>query len=96
MATISFRCSDKFSKKLDEQAKATKLSKSKLIIELCTKGKIKVSHNNKFELQSELNRIGNNLNQISKYCNENKSIDKTILFTLADIQEQVRKLVNGS
>lgn len=45
------------------------------------------------ELLYELNRIGNNLNQIAKHCNINKSIDKLALKELVEIERQLKRLL---
>ena len=45
------------------------------------------------ELLYELNRIGNNLNQIAKHCNINKSVDKLVLQELVAIEQQLQKLL---
>jgi hypothetical protein len=41
----------------------------------------------------ELNRIGNNLNQIAKYANINKELDTKILEQLARIEEMLQILI---
>jgi len=40
----------------------------------------------------EINRIGNNLNQIAKYVNTKKVIDKIVLKKLIEIEKQVKEL----
>jgi len=42
----------------------------------------------------ELNRIGNNINQIAKHCNTNKAIDRLAVIELAKIKELLEKLTN--
>jgi len=43
-------------------------------------------------LLKELNRIGNNINQIIKYININKSIDKVVIFALAVIEDDLEAI----
>ena len=44
------------------------------------------------ELLYEMNRIGNNLNQISKHCNTTKTIDKLVLQSLVEIEKKLNDL----
>ena len=44
------------------------------------------------EILHNLNKIGNNLNQISKHCNTKKSVDVEVLKTLLEIEEAVKDL----
>jgi hypothetical protein len=46
------------------------------------------------DLIYQVNKIGNNLNQISKYANQNKSIDIQILQELVKIEKHLDKLQN--
>jgi len=41
----------------------------------------------------EINRIGNNLNQIAKHCNITKSIDKLVLQSLVEIEKKLNELL---
>jgi len=41
----------------------------------------------------EINRIGNNLNQIAKHCNIKKSVDKLVLKELVDIEKKLNELM---
>jgi len=45
------------------------------------------------ELLYEINRIGNNLNQIARHCNINKSVDKLVLKELVDIEKKLNELM---
>ena len=44
------------------------------------------------ELLYEINRIGNNLNQIAKHCNTTKTIDKLVLQSLVEIEKKLNEL----
>jgi ribosome maturation protein Sdo1 len=49
--------------------------------------------NNYEKFLYELNRIGNNLNQIAKQCNINKSVDIQVLEQLARIEDMLEILI---
>ena len=44
------------------------------------------------ELLYEMNRIGNNLNQIARHCNITKTIDKLVLQSLVEIEKKLNDL----
>ena len=44
------------------------------------------------ELLSELSRIGNNLNQVSKHLNSGNAVDRVVLTSIIEIQEELKKL----
>ena len=44
------------------------------------------------EFFSDLNRIGNNINQIAKHLNISKEVDKEILVMLKSIYRDIKKL----
>lgn len=95
MPTISFRADDEFAQYLDDRCTQTGLSKSDLIKRLVVDGIVtdsSASRAQERELIYHLNRIGNNLNQIAKYCNSKKLVDKLVLDQLIEIE----RLVNGS
>ena len=41
----------------------------------------------------QLQRIGNNLNQIAKVCNINKTIDKIVLLQLKELKNDIQKVL---
>jgi hypothetical protein len=41
----------------------------------------------------ELNKIGNNINQIAKYANTHKSLDRTILALLSSIEDKLKTML---
>lgn len=45
------------------------------------------------ELLTELSRIGNNLNQIARSCNQGEK--KPVLLELVEIEKQLKELKNG-
>ena len=47
------------------------------------------------KLLKELNSIGNNLNQVAKYCNTNKVIDSVVINRLVSIENLLYDLGNS-
>ena len=90
--TINFRCDEAFEKILyDKMIKAGYGSYSQLIRESIQNVTIKQRCKGIQELIKEINKIGVNLNQISRYANEKKVIDQ---FTLQGINDIYKKLSN--
>lgn len=58
------------------------------------KTKVKFTPKIKSELIFEINKIGNNLNQIAKLANEKKAIDTNTLKVMFDIQKQLNELLS--
>lgn len=44
------------------------------------------------QLLYHLAKIGNNLNQISKHLNSNNAVDRVVLTSLIEVQEELKKL----
>jgi len=44
---------------------------------------------------NEISRIGNNLNQISKNCNQNKTVDKNTLKSLSRIEKYMQSFIKS-
>lgn len=44
------------------------------------------------EIAAEIRRLGNNLNQIAKHCNQSKSVDYLVLKQLAEIKAGLEAL----
>jgi len=78
---------------LAEESSARNLSDFIRQVVLTGKFKVpKVSQN--FEnLLYEINKIGNNINQISKHCNINNSVDIKVLEQLTKIEEKLSILM---
>jgi len=78
--------------KLSQQAKALDITLSQLL-------RKKLGNRESFttkcdkELLYEINRIGNNLNQIAKHCNINKSVDKLVLKSLVEIERKINEII---
>jgi len=88
---VSVRLDDKTYNNLVEQAKNLDLTLSDLIRKKLTKNKnIVIKNDNKklYELNRlnlQISKIGNNINQIAKYVNTQKIIDKIVAKALLEI-----------
>jgi len=92
---ITIRIPNELYEKLKQQTDETGYTLSEIIrIKLQgNRGEIKNKKLTK-EFVYELNRIGNNINQIAKHCNTNKVIDRLAVLELAKIKELLEKLTN--
>lgn len=75
--------------------------RNKLDIDLKTKPRIRKMRSDKKEIVKadpqllyHLSKIGSNLNQIAKHLNATKSVDRVVLNTLIEIQEEIKKYDN--
>ena len=95
MPTLGTSVSQKTYEKVDQIAKENNLTKSQVLKQLIEKG-IVVDVNKIKSLEIErnyhLNRIGNYLNYIAKYCNMNTIICKLVLIALMEIQDDIANL----
>jgi antitoxin component of RelBE/YafQ-DinJ toxin-antitoxin module len=92
MKTISAKVDDELYETAKRVAEANGLTVSKMLKQAFTSATIKdTSYEQK--ILFELNRIGNNLNQISKYANTHKKLDMQILSSLARIEDDLKKLL---
>ena len=95
MKTISAKVSDEIYQTICEICELQKVTKSELIKQSILNAKI-VNNFDKMQIQLErnyqLSAIGNNLNQISKYCNQKKSIDRLVLSQLKAIEEKANDM----
>ena len=91
MRTISAKVSDEIYAIVDEIAKSKNITKSEVIKQAILNAKIEDT-SLKIEKLYQMSAIGNNLNQISKYCNQKKVIDKLVLVQLKTIEEKVNDL----
>jgi len=98
MRTISAKVSNEIYELIDELSKQKKITKSELIKQAILNSKICEGNREKLELKRkllyELNRIGNNINQIAKHCNTNKIIDRVAVRQLAEIKNLLQELTN--
>jgi len=91
MRTISAKVSDEVYQIVDELATTKNISKSEVIKQAILNSKIEDTSLKKRKL-FELNSIGNNLNQIARYCNTKKSVNLAVLEQLKIIEKKLNDL----
>jgi predicted DNA-binding protein len=93
---ITIRIPNELYEKLKQQSDETGYTLSEIIRMKLQKGNRGEIPNKKLtkEFVYELNRIGNNINQIAKHCNTKKAIDRLAVLELAKIKELLEKLTN--
>ena len=94
--TISFRLTPSEKEKLNELIEQHKVKNiSDFIRQVVLTGKFKTTKQaqNYERLLYEINKIGNNINQIAKLCNINKNVDIKVLEQLAKIEEELSILL---
>ena len=91
MRTISAKVSDEVYQIVDELATTKNISKSEVIKQAILNSKIEDTSLKKRKL-FELNSIGNNLNQIARYCNAKKSVNLAVLEQLKIIEKKLNDL----
>ena len=92
MRTISAKVSDDFFEYVTELAQQKNITISVLIKQSILNSKI-VDKKAQQRIGYELNRIGNNINQIAKRCNMRGGVDIAILQELTIIEEQLQELL---
>jgi predicted DNA-binding protein len=97
MKTISAKVSDEIYELVDELTKQKNITKSELIKQAILNSKITSGDREKLQLKRELlyeiNRIGNNINQIAKYCNTKKAIDRVAVIELIEVKKLLQELI---
>ncbi len=92
MKTIGARVDDELYEIAQRIANENGLTVSKMLKQAFTTAVIKdVSHERK--LLHEIHRIGNNINQISKYANTKKVLDRQVLSMLSKIESDIKELL---
>ena len=94
--TISFRLTPTEKEKLNSLVKEYQVKNiSDFIRQVILTGKFKTTQaqQNYERLLYEINKIGNNINQIAKLCNINKNVDIKVLEQLAKIEEELSILL---
>jgi len=96
MARVELRLSDKEKEELVAKAKASSISVSELIRQSVLRVKTWTIEDREIKQAKirEINRIGVNLNQIARYCNQHKSDVDTaeIVSLLVAIDQELMKL----
>ena len=90
---VTIRLTQEEYEKLKEKANTLGITTSAYIRKKILGNREKVLTKCDKDLLYEINRIGNNLNQIAKHCNINKSVDKLVLQELVTIEQQLQKLL---
>ena len=93
MKKISIRIPDKLYQELKQISEENGLTLSEVIRAKIQKNKRNLC-NKKLttEFLYQINRIGNNINQIAKYVNTKKSIDRLVVIQLTKIIEELKGL----
>ena len=90
---VTIRLTDVEHKNFTKQANELGINLSEFIrLKLNNINKIKTSKCDK-NLVYEINRIGLNLNQIAKYTNSKKVLDKLVMEELIQIEKQLNKVL---
>jgi len=98
---VRVRLTNSLYAKLCLEAEATGLTNSEYMRQLIAQNKVTPNNKNYAKIISEINRIGNNLNQLTKTINSLKKdnlIDKEVLeitqIELAIINDKLKKILN--
>jgi antitoxin component of RelBE/YafQ-DinJ toxin-antitoxin module len=89
---VTFRADEAVLNKLAEMEQATGLKRSEVIRQAILKGKVSTKHIPR-EIAYELNRIGNNINQLAKQANKARAVDIAVLEELTIIEGQLQELL---
>ena len=80
---------------LQTNANSLDITLSKYCREVLKNGYIVKSNNDYSLILYHLNKIGNNINQIARFANANKSLDIQIYNQLLEIENYLKELSNG-
>ena len=95
MPTISAYVSNEIYKSAKDLADENNTSVSKIIKSAFANVEVK-DKSISLQILNELQRIGNNLNQISKRCNIRKSVDIQTLKSLVEIEKHLQEFTDVS
>ena len=90
---VTIRFTEDEYKQLKAKADELDISLSTYIRKKALGNKERISSKCNKELLYEINRIGNNLNQIAKHCNINKLVDKLVLKSLVEIEKKLNEVI---
>ena len=92
---ITIRLNRELAQHIANIARTTGKTRSEIVREFIVKGNINISRNKSdvARLSYELNKIGNNLNQIARLCNMRGGVDIAVLEELTIIEEQLQELL---
>ncbi len=92
MRTISAKVDDKLYELANSIAQENGLTVSAMLKQSFTSAVIKDTAEEK-RIFGELKRIGNNLNQVARYTNIKKVLDRQVLASISRIEKEVRKVL---
>ena len=92
MPTCSAWVSDEIYKKVKDVADKNNTTPSKVIKSAIENVEVRDKKTD-LNLLREINRIGNNINQLAKRANENKSLDRFSLQALLNIETKLNELL---
>ncbi len=90
---VTIRFTDDEYNQLKEKADELGISLSTYIRKKTLGNRERISTKCDKKLLYEINRIGNNLNQIAKHCNTIGTIDKFVLKELVDIEKKLNEIL---
>jgi len=91
---ITFRANDNLIEYIKQIEQTTGKKKSDVIRDLIINGKINTD-TGKVKISYELNRIGNNINQIARNCNIKKAVDIAVLEQLKIIENLLSEIAKN-
>jgi hypothetical protein len=104
LRTIATKVNDEFYNEIKKMADDNNITISKLLKKALKKitnddiknidETIKTKTETNKRIVYELNRLGQNLNQIAKHCNSKKIVDKLVLEELIKIEKELQGLTN--
>jgi len=98
MARITLSCTDNFKTYVKESSDSKGISVSKLIIELCTNGRITDAskrQKNQIEILYNLNVIRNEIYKISDHICGDDMVDIIALESLLVLENFIKEIING-
>ena len=96
MKQINFRVKEEEYERLKRQIYNTNFnSVTSFCKQICLNKKVKILKDYSIykNLIKEISKIGNNINQIARYCNYYKEVDKNVLKELNKINEQLQEIL---
>ena len=99
MKQINFRVKEQQYEKLKKEAEKSNFKTvTSFCKNICINKKVKIFKDYSIykNLIKEINKIGNNINQIARYCNTAKEVDKNVLEELKKINEQLQKMLQNN
>ena len=95
---INIRLNEQELKELKDKIKESNYSNiATFLRDLIFKKKIKIFKIKDYSIYknliAEINKIGNNINQIARYCNYYKEVDRNVLAELKKINEQLQEIL---